>query len=381
MIFPKIKEAFINSEFYRRNNILPKNILDQYKFIKNHYFGTKNKLKNEIKCQLIQFVHNFIKCNVDDKYLENYVLDLIEEFSFFEFDKELNEMDEYLVQKIYNLNSIKLLIDVEITDKEFIYKHCSPEYYIKKNLNKNKLKTNYRMCRFLAKSMCYNKIIKQKLKLNEKFNIDKYLKYCSDNIDEYHIIASEYGNLKYLKFLVEKGADIHHKNDESLDLSCKYGHLEIVKYLVGKGADIHANNDSAIIHCAYNGHIDIIKFLIEKGADIDSNHVTIFENACINGRLDVIKFINEINPNFIIDINGLIVLACENGHLNIVKFLIENGIDIFFDKNYAIKMAIKNNHIEIIEFLLKYDIKYLTKLNFVMKCELYKFCKKFNIKI
>ena len=61
--------------------------------------------------------------------------------------------------------------------------------------------------------------------------------------------------------------------------SCK-GKIEVVKFLVEKGANIHADNDYA--HREYSlFHIDIVKFLVENGADIHVNN----DNALINASI------------------------------------------------------------------------------------------------
>ena len=48
------------------------------------------------------------------------------------------------------------------------------------------------------------------------------------------------------------------------------GHLEVVKYLIERGADVHADNDYyALRYSAGKGHLEVVKYLIEKGANID----------------------------------------------------------------------------------------------------------------
>ena len=48
------------------------------------------------------------------------------------------------------------------------------------------------------------------------------------------------------KYLVEKGANIHAKDEYSVRVASKYGHLKVVKYLVEKGGNIHADDENAV---------------------------------------------------------------------------------------------------------------------------------------
>ena len=60
-------------------------------------------------------------------------------------------------------------------------------------------------------------------------------------------IASINGDLKKVKELVEKGANIHAIDDLAFRMTSENGHLEVVQYLVEKGANIHARDDRALI--------------------------------------------------------------------------------------------------------------------------------------
>jgi hypothetical protein len=53
------------------------------------------------------------------------------------------------------------------------------------------------------------------------------------------------------------------------------GHFEIVKYLVEKGADVHADNDFAVISASEYDHSEIVSFL--------QNHQKI-ENKMVSKR-------------------------------------------------------------------------------------------------
>ena len=55
------------------------------------------------------------------------------------------------------------------------------------------------------------------------------------NVENTSLIkAVESGNLETVKFLVEKGADVHADDDWALCWSASNGHLEVVKYLKSK---------------------------------------------------------------------------------------------------------------------------------------------------
>jgi len=85
-------------------------------------------------------------------------------------------------------------------------------------------------------------------------------------------MAAEKGYLQVVKHLLERGADLHAKNDKALQMAARNGHRELVKYLLEQGADLHAENDEELQLAAVNGHLEVVKCLLEQGAD--SNLIT-----------------------------------------------------------------------------------------------------------
>ena len=59
-----------------------------------------------------------------------------------------------------------------------------------------------------------------------------------------------------MKYLVEHGANIHARDNEALIEASYFGHLEVVKYLEERGADIH------LIWASENGHLEVVKSFV-----------------------------------------------------------------------------------------------------------------------
>ena len=74
------------------------------------------------------------------------------------------------------------------------------------------------------------------------------------------------GDLDIIKYLVEKGADIHAEDDGSIR---HYGthkkYFDILKYFVDKGVHFCATHDCAIARAAQSGHLEVVKYFVEKG--------------------------------------------------------------------------------------------------------------------
>jgi len=118
--------------------------------------------------------------------------------------------------------------------------------------------------------------------------------------------ASMFGNLEIVKYLLEKGADIHLNSEAGIDAlhhASKFGNLEIVKYLISKGAEINKadNTGNYPIHAvSFFNHLNIMKYLCEKGAEID----------CVNKKGET--------P---------LCFTCHDQRLNLTQFLIKKGAD------------------------------------------------------
>jgi len=150
------------------------------------------------------------------------------------------------------------------------------------------------------------------------------IKITNNNLVKY----SAEGNLDVVKYLVEKGVNIHADVDYALRWSASNGHLNVVKYLLENGANIHAENDTALRYSAGKGHLDIVKYLVEKGANIHAYDDYALRWSAQNGHLDVVKYLVEKGANIHAQNDLVLKWSALRGHLDIVKYLVENGANI-----------------------------------------------------
>ena len=165
--------------------------------------------------------------------------------------------------------------------------------------------------------------------------------------------AAENGHLEVVKYLVENGADIHANYDEALRDAAGRGYLEIVKYLIQNGAKIKSLSDSALIRAIIGGHLEIIKYLLENGAKVNARNNEALKNSIFPGRLDIIKCLVENGANVNADNDYALRVAAHKGYLEIVKYLIEKGANIHAKNDAALKFAVMNGQLEVVKYLLE----------------------------
>jgi len=119
--------------------------------------------------------------------------------------------------------------------------------------------------------------------------------------------------------------------------------IKIVSYLIKNKADVNEilnNGDSLLTYAIKRNNICIVKDLISYGADIYNQKLgknggdTAITAAIKSGRDDIIKYIIEyaltknLNRNDLLQDSNLINLSIENCNENITSYLIEKGIKI-----------------------------------------------------
>ncbi len=173
------------------------------------------------------------------------------------------------------------------------------------------------------------------------------------DINEVLIQAATLGYLPVVKYLIERKAYIHTREDAAVRLASLNGHLLVVQYLVGNGADIHSRNDFALMQASANGHLSVVKYLVEKVVDNHEEYSWALVWASKKGQLSVVKYLIEKGANIHVDNDYALILASRKGRLSVVEYLIENGADIHADNDEAISGASFGGHVPVVKYLIQ----------------------------
>jgi ankyrin repeat protein len=132
------------------------------------------------------------------------------------------------------------------------------------------------------------------------------------------------------------------------------GHLAVVKYLIERGTDIHAYEDAALRYSSMNGYLEVVQYLIEHGANIHAD-----EDAALRMRIsvesndiDMIEYIirhDIIDPTFTLCVYN----SKEDKHLDIIQYLVDHGADIHADHEYALCISALSGKLDVVKYLVK----------------------------
>lgn len=124
------------------------------------------------------------------------------------------------------------------------------------------------------------------------------------------IKASKDGSINIVKYLYEQGVSINEPGDsvtitsETMNgpvvseltngpicFAAKKGHYELVKFLIDKGADVHAHREYSLIHAIEGGYYDVVKLLLDAGADVSARDYGAFRLAIYEGYNEIYKLL------------------------------------------------------------------------------------------
>jgi len=116
-------------------------------------------------------------------------------------------------------------------------------------------------------------------------------------------MAAQNGHLDSVRFLTEKGADIHAGRDGDgagpMRMAVSNGHLDTLRYLVSKGGrlgDMREDGVTLVMVAASRGFFAVVWYLAQRRCDITllshGRSATAF--ALANGHYDVARFLTDI---------------------------------------------------------------------------------------
>lgn len=179
-----------------------------------------------------------------------------------------------------------------------------------------------------------------------------------------HRLATS-GDIKRIKELIEKGADVNSISDdgESLITSASWGgQWELVRFLGENGGNVNGMTGyRALGNAAYGGSLDTVKYLVEEGScmETEGEEATPLQRASAQGHLEIIQYLvtNGANVNTKNKYGYTALMeAAKSGSLEIVKFLVEKGADVDAKDRYSATALIRaagQGHLEVVSFLVK----------------------------
>lgn len=147
------------------------------------------------------------------------------------------------------------------------------------------------------------------------------------------------GDLKKVKLLLSKGADLNYRDDEgftALMLSITNERSDIFRYLLDQGADVNiedGDNFTALTHSLDYNDIEATRSLLAHGADVnyDGRDNSPLMTAIENGDLDVMRLLLEYKPNLEYQNSSgftALIFAAFESNAEAVCLLLEHNADV-----------------------------------------------------
>ncbi len=144
------------------------------------------------------------------------------------------------------------------------------------------------------------------------------------------------------------------------------GNIDVAEFLLINGMSLDSPDGfiTLLMWAVIYDNLKSVKYLIEKGADIeitDINGWNSFMFACAKGYIDIVKYILGLYPNIVDNKSKsgetALMIAADNGRDEIVRYLLENNASVK-EKNLnghsALYISYSKGYFEICEQLIKY---------------------------
>lgn len=275
----------------------------------------------------------------------------IEKFiKFYEF-----QMEELVIEIVINCISNKLkIVDLQnlclLSKKTKFSCYSIPEVRYRLFIYKNKGKD----VDFLVQKEKDKLLVDSCSKFtNTDFGFIKFLIDRGANVNVHQGLllnfSVKYGKFDLVKFLITNKADANVKFEEGglLSLAFMSGKFDLVKYVIeeiGLVTTTHDINRYLMNSCYSFSYSFKIEYLIEKGKDIDLSSILI--TAVLKNQMDLVEYL--VNKGTKID-NKCLSWASYNGNFEMVKYLVKHGVNP--DNRDAIRYASEKGFSDILRFL------------------------------
>ncbi|KAJ3123325.1 hypothetical protein HK098_002016 [Nowakowskiella sp. JEL0407] len=176
------------------------------------------------------------------------------------------------------------------------------------------------------------------------------------------------GHFELLKWLGKMGANVRELDDYALAAASANGQYEIVQWLVEDcGANIHARDDAPVRNAAANGNLEIVAYLFKKGANLRALNDEAIRKATLSGNFDLTLWLMLNGCNFRANDDEAFINACKSGNTKLAMYLINSGADIFADRGVALRSAATGGHLELVKILYSQGLTQKTHLDGAVK--------------
>lgn len=176
-------------------------------------------------------------------------------------------------------------------------------------------------------------------KQDKYYNVIQYLIRCMTNTNDVfeHALrtASKYGNLRIVKLLIKRGANIncgeYTANTDRKPPICVAAYnnrIHVVRYLIKKDANISLYDNYALEVACELGHEEIVKLLVNAGADTNTNYGAPIRYAMMNARIPIVDYLIDKGADIHCKNEILLKIAIENGYYALTRKLLYRGADM-----------------------------------------------------
>ncbi|KTD74041.1 ankyrin repeat domain-containing protein [Legionella tucsonensis] len=179
------------------------------------------------------------------------------------------------------------------------------------------------------------------------------------------MVAAGRGNLKIIEYLLEKGCDLHRKNnigENAATLAAGNGQLEILEFLDNAGADLMVVNDkdeNALMSAARNGHLVCVSYLLGRSVSVDLKNnqgKTAFQLAFEANQLEIANLL--VTKSTSTEKDQALFDAVKRGDLDGLRWLVKHGASLSATNESQmtpILLAASLGNIKLIDYLLSID--------------------------